>query len=154
MTLIAIDPGWSGGIASIVDGAPPETQQMGGDAYEISLQLSKLRNGAGDPVICFLEQVGGYIGKAQPGSSAFKFGRNVGILEGIAIALHFEIRWVRPQTWQKSLSALSRPGEEKSAHKRRLKTLAVERYPQLRQKITLGNCDALLILSYAREATK
>ena len=150
--IVAIDPGKNGAIAHQTDGLPPEVQRMGDDAYEISLQLSRLAKD-GDH-ICFLEQVGGYIGKAQPGSSAFKFGYNVGVIVGLLVALHYEIRWVRPQAWQKSLSALSRPGEEKSAHKRRLKTLAVERYPQLRDKITLATCDALLILSYAREVLK
>ena len=153
--IVAIDPGANGAIAHQTDGVPPEVQRMGGDASEISLQLAKLFQGGGKGgCLCFLEQVGGYIGKAQPGSSAFKFGRNVGVLEGILVTLHFELRWVRPQVWQKSLSALSRPGEEKAAHKRRLKTLARERYPQLREKITLSTCDALLILSYAREVLK
>jgi hypothetical protein len=154
--LIAVDPGKHGAIAIQPDGMPPNVMPLGETPYDILTQLNAIPSieTADCRKICFLEQAGGYIGKAQPASRAFTFGHNYGIIEGILTALGFEIYRVRAQKWQKSLSALSRPGEEKNAHKRRLRALALERYPQLRPKITLGTCDALLILSYGREVLR
>lgn len=149
---MAIDPGKSGAIAIQPDGVPPNVAPLGQTPYDILQQLTALpEEGIEMRRICFLEAVSGYIGKAQPASSAFKFGHGYGIVEGLLTALGFEIHKIRPQQWQKSLSALSRPGEPKPAHKRRLRALALERYPQLRSKITLTTCDALLILSFARK---
>lgn len=153
--IMAIDPGKSGAIAIQPNGVPPNVMPLGQTPYDILRQLTTMpalpEEGIEMRRICFLEAVSGYIGKAQPASSAFKFGHSYGVIEGLLTALGIEIHKIRPQKWQKSLSALSRPGEPKPAHKRRLRALALERYPQLRSKITLTTCDALLILSFARK---
>jgi hypothetical protein len=50
--------------------------------------------------VAFVEEVGGYIGKAQPASSAFKFDRNFGFILGVLQTLGIRLELVRPQRWQ------------------------------------------------------
>ena len=144
--LLAVDPGMKGAIAWRGNGVVG-VQKIAVNPADLCLQLGELlAQPLKSDFICFLEEVGGYIGKAQPGSSAFKFGRQVGVIEGVLAAHQIEVRKIRPQAWQKALSSISRPGEEKNAHKRRLRALALELYPRLREQITLQTADALLIL--------
>ncbi|HEV7926093.1 MAG TPA: hypothetical protein VGR14_12095, partial [Verrucomicrobiae bacterium] len=102
-----------------------------------------------DEVIAIVEEVGGYIGKAQPGSTAFKFGRNFGFILGVLQTLGIRVELVRPQKWQKALSLGSATGcASKTEWKNKLKASAQRLYPHL--KPTLATADALLILDYAR----
>jgi hypothetical protein len=148
--LIAIDPGLHGAIAWRCDGAAPGVAKLCETPTDLLAQIRGLPNFTAGAV-CFFEQVGGFVGRAQPGSRMFTFGRQVGVIEGILTVLQVEIRKISPQKWQKALSALSRPGEPKSVHKRRLRALALELYPLLRSQITVQTADALLILHAAKE---
>lgn len=142
--LIAIDPGASGGLAWRTDTTTsavkmPETE---GDI------LSFLRRFNHIDTCVFLEEVGGYVGKAQPGSAMFVFGRNTGFLIGAIMALGFRLEMVRPQTWQKNLGiGTSRTCASKTEWKNKLKALAQRKFPDA--KVTLATADALLILDYA-----
>lgn len=101
-----------------------------------------------------IEKVGGYIGTAQPGSSAFKFGRGVGVLIGLLIAARIPFEEVHPRTWQKALSIHPRAKkssgseESKGQFKNRLKSKCQQLFPT--QRPTLKTCDALLICEYAK----
>lgn len=96
----------------------------------------------------YMEEVGGYVGKAQPGSAMFVFGRNTGFLIGAIMALGFRLEMVRPQTWQKNLGiGTSRTCASKSEWKNKLKALAQRKFPAA--NVTLATSDALLILDYA-----
>lgn len=100
------------------------------------------------PYSFIMEEVGGYIGKAQPGSAMFKFGRNTGFLTGVIMALGFRLDLVRPQKWQKALSlGSSRECPSKTVWKNKLKAVAQRKFPDL--DVTLATADALLILDYA-----
>ena len=79
--------------------------------------------------------------------SAFSFGRNLGHWEGVLSTFELEIDTVAPRTWQ---SFYDIP-VIKNKHERKhwLKNKALELFPEL--KITLANCDALLIANYAKE---
>ena len=155
--LIAVDPGKNGALAWVCNGAPPSVAKIAINPLDVVDQIHLLpdlpafKPGA---VVCFFEEVSGYAGKAQPGSAMFRFGRQVGVVEGVLASMGVQVRKIGPQKWQKALSALSRPGEEKSAHKRRLRALALELYPFLSRQITLQTCDALLILHVGKEALK
>jgi hypothetical protein len=150
--LLAIDPGKQGAIAWRYDGSPPGVIKIATNPSDIFLQILDLPDFVfASNSICFLEEVGGFVGKPQPGSAMFRFGRQVGVVEGVLAALKIEVHKIRPQKWQKALSAMSRPGEDKNAHKRRLRTIALELYPFLAKQITLQTCDALLILHVAKE---
>lgn len=96
----------------------------------------------------WLEEVGGYVGKAQPGSAMFTFGRNTGFLIGVLMALGFRLEMVRPQTWQKRLGiGTSRTCASKTEWKNKLKAVAQRKFPSA--TVTLATSDALLILDYA-----
>jgi crossover junction endodeoxyribonuclease RuvC len=144
---IAIDPGLSGGIAYQLDGQPAQAVPMPsteGDLVELIRSLTANAESA----VAVVEEVGGYIGVAQPGSSAFKFGRNFGFILGVLQALNVRLELVRPQRWQKSFALGTASGcATKSEWKNKLKSCAQRLYPNL--KPTLATADALLILDYA-----
>ena len=145
---IAIDPGLSGGVAYQLDLQPAQAVAMPateGDLVDLLRSLTADANEA----VAYVEEVGGYIGKAQPASSAFKFGRNFGFILGVLQTLGVRVDLVRPQRWQKSLGLGSASGcASKSEWKNKLKASAQRLYPNL--KPTLATGDALLILDYAR----
>lgn len=145
--LIAIDPGGSGGIAWQEEGSVnsvkmPETE---GDI------VSFFRGFKPSAYTVFMEEVGGYVGRAQPGSAMFKFGRHTGFVIGVVMALGFRLEMVRPQKWQKNLGlGTSTSCDSKADWKRKLKAEAQRKYPGI--GVTLYNADALLILDYATTA--
>jgi hypothetical protein len=145
--IISIDPGASGGIAwrtsegGILCAKMPETE---GDI------IIFMRGFNPDAHTIFMEEVGGYIGKAQPGSAMFTFGRNTGFLIGAIMAMGFRLEMVRPQVWQKRLGiGTSRTCASKSEWKNKLKAVAQRKFPTA--NVTLATSDALLILDYAED---
>jgi crossover junction endodeoxyribonuclease RuvC len=148
MTRVAIDPGLSGGLAWQRDGQPAQAVPMPPTEGDLVNVLRDIAVEA-DEVVAIVEEVGGYVGKAQPGSAAFKFGRNFGFILGVLQTLGLRIELVRPQRWQKALSLGTASGcASKVAWKNKLKACTQRLYPQL--KVTLSTADALLILEYAR----
>jgi len=120
-------------------------------ALEINALLSEICNGAPFTRIAYLEQVSGFAGTARTGASMFSFGRSFGNLESSILAWNFELHRVPPAKWQKVLGALTRKGESRPDHKRRLVTLARELWPALigKSKVSLVSADSLLLLHYA-----
>ena len=151
--IIAIDPGVKGAIASYATSYQPpadpawtveklrETPQ---DRFSQLEEYGKAADRLETRRVALLEAVGGFTGSSQPGSRMFVFGQGFGQLEGILVALGYQIIRVRPQAWQGALSLKSRPGEPKPDHKRRMRAKALDLFPQL--KPTLDESDALLIL--------
>ena len=147
-TIIAIDPGasgavaWRNGLRYDHIGAKPTV----GLASQSEL-IFGLRDMTGHAVV-YIEQVGGYIGKPQPGSAMFKFGMSYGRWLGILEALKIRTVLVRPQVWQKTIGLCSTlKGPDR---KRALRDIAKRLYPT--HNVTLANCDALLILEHAIQA--
>ena len=145
-TLIAIDPGKSGGIAWVTpdgftNGCPmPDTE---GDV------LDRLRELAIYQPTAYVEEVGGYCGAGQPGSAMFTFGRGFGFILGCLMSMGVSVVLVKPQKWQKHFSlGTSREAGSKADWKRKLKAEAQRRYPTV--DVTLKTADALLILDYAK----
>lgn len=94
--------------------------------------------------LVLLEKVGGFIrGVPAPGSAMFNFGQNYGHLEAFVMAHGFPLVHVRPQEWQKAVGVSPIKDEKKTDHKNRLKAAAQRYFPET--KVTLWNCDALLI---------
>jgi hypothetical protein len=111
--------------------------------------VSLLRDVVTDPhnTVAFVEEVGGYIGIEQPGSAAFRFGRNFGFLLGSLQTYGIRVELVKPQRWQKALGlGNSRNCRSKTEWKNKLKAAAQRLNPHLR--LTLPVADALLILEY------
>jgi len=149
-TIIAIDPGASGGVAVWVSGVAgcrpmPAT---GGDIVALLRGIMSASDRSGVETVCIMEAVSGFAGKAQPGSAMFKFGERFGFLEGVIQTLGMRLELVRPQVWQKAFGlGTASACASKTIWKNKLKAEAQRRFPHL--KITLKTADALLILEYA-----
>jgi hypothetical protein len=146
MTIIAIDPGASGGIALrdnegfVTAFRMPQTE---GDVVTFLYGLSTVSGAR----VAYVERVGGFTGEGQPGSAMFKFGRGVGVLIGALMALNWRVIEVPPQRWQKHIGIGTRGGDSKTDWKNKLKSEAQRRYPD--QAVTLATADALLMMEYA-----
>lgn len=169
-TTLAIDPGVSGGFAWTHNGREIHCMKMpetDGDVLATIRTVHRMAFPATEDPVCYMEEVGGFTGKATPGSAMFNFGDGNGFLRGVVMSLGFRLERVRPQKWQASLGIgnassllpedfkLRTPEQQKVLRatakqewKRRLKAKAQELYPM--QNVTLSTCDALLILYYAR----
>jgi hypothetical protein len=145
--VVAIDPGASGGIAisrfGKVECYPmPETQ---GDLLALLRSFTGAADVEGHELVCVLEEVSGFAGKAQPGSAMFRFGEHFGFVKGVVQALEIRLVLVRPQIWQKGFGlGTASTCQTKSEWKNKLKAEAQRRFPQL--NVTLKTADALLIL--------
>lgn len=150
-SVIGVDPGASGGFAcwrddeSFAAFAMPKTE---GDQIQLIRELI-----APGETIAFMEQVGGYAGKGQPGSAMFSFGRNFGFVLGVLQALGVRVELVRPQKWQKPLGLGTASGcASRTEWKNRLKACAQRLYPALRP--TLSTADAILILDFGLKSLR
>lgn len=151
MLLIGIDPGKGGGFAFYDTLTKrywcekmPETDH---DIMEL-LHPDYLKVDPAGVVVC-MEQVGGFIGKAQPGSAMFNFGENFGFVRGLVVGFNYRLVMVRPQKWQKELGLGNRTTtgtSGKQAWKNKLKQRAQQLFPNT--KVTLSTADALLILQW------
>lgn len=142
-TILAIDPGASGGLAFGPASKPPALVAMPDTLHDL---VEVIRDAQCDHA--FLELVGGFIGKNQPGSAMFNFGCNYGQIQGVLAALGVPFTLVRPQAWQKALSLGNSTGMSKTEWKNKLKAKAQQLYPSL--KITLSTADACLIWHAAK----
>lgn len=192
-TIIAIDPGASGGIAvqhiaqgrtlygDTVEGrcatgtyAMPETR---GDAINLFKQIAEFP----ENTVAYIEKISGFIPDGGA-SQMFEFGKSVERVGCILETLGVRIIEITPQSWMKSLAmgkiektAIPRPPKGmtsvalsiwkqqnaeaikaakaanarlKTEFKNKLKAEAQRRFPKV--KVTLKNCDALLILEVAK----
>jgi crossover junction endodeoxyribonuclease RuvC len=164
-TLIAIDPGQNGGIATYryyKENDDIVYSCQGADAMPFTITdvvdylrtVSKLTDKGRETNLygatVYLEDV-----HTMPGqgiASSGKFMRGVGNLEAIAICLGYKLIYVRPQVWQKALGLLTKKGDTKTQHKNKIKAFAQQRYPNV--KVTLATADALAILEYAKMQEK
>jgi hypothetical protein len=105
----------------------------------------------GDELVCVLEEVSGFAGKAQPGSAMFRFGEHFGFLKGVIQALEIRLVLVRPQVWQRGFGlGTASACASKTIWKNKLKAEAQRRFPHL--NVTLKTADALLILEHSISA--
>lgn len=162
---LGIDPGASGGIASLLQApawvdrcAVSSGRPQAGLAVKMpdtpadiwqTLRSFVAQPGVNCTVFAVLEKVGGYVGENQPGSAAFKFGTSYGMLKMALVAAGIPFEEITPQRWQKGLGIPPRrKSESKTAWKNRLKDHAQRLFPAV--KITLAVADALLIAEFAR----
>ena len=149
-TILAIDPGLSGGIA-VARMGEVECWPMPGTQGDLLALVREIKTAAaveGGELVCVLEEVSGFAGKAQPGSAMFRFGEHFGFIKGVVQALEVRLVLVRPQVWQKGFGlGTASACRTKSEWKNKLKAEGQRRFPQL--NVTLKTADALLILEYA-----
>lgn len=142
---IGIDPGQSGGLASIaldriaLEKMPPTER----DIWD---WISFL--GGRSDVTAIIEKVHSFPGQGV--SSTFKFGMGFGGLKMALTAAMIPYEEVDPHRWQKALGIHPRKKtEDKKKFKTRLKAFAQKLFPRV-EGITLETCDALLIAEFAR----
>ena len=144
---IGIDPGAaSGAIAIIVDGELLDVVDMpcADGVIAATLLAFELREaamaGMDDRPTVVIEKV--HAMPKQGVSSTFKFGRSLGVIEGVVAALGWPVVWVTPQTWKKHHGLLR---QDKDA----ARMLALETWPEhagtFRRKKDVGRADAALI---------
>jgi hypothetical protein len=138
---LAVDPGVNGGIAWH-DGDDFRCQKMPQTDGDILIALRNLA-AAGVRKVAMEQPATAIFGAGH--SSLAVLHRNVGFLQGAAMAIGFELYMVPPKRWQKAIGFQKRPGEEQRVWKNRLKGEAQRRFPRL--TITLSTADAVLILA-------
>lgn len=139
-TQIAIDPGKNGGLAIRKGDGPVQAYAMPDTVHDL---VALLRSSI-DPLEYELEAVLERV-HAMPrdgGVSAFSFGENFGMLQGVLAALGVPYRFMTPQQWQKKVGALPK---EKAERKRAIKAFSQQRYPKI--KVTLKTADALAMFA-------
>lgn len=84
-------------------------------------------------------------------TSAFTFGWNYGLVRGILAALRIPFEEPTPQVWQRGLAIPPRSKtEEQADFKRRLRSIAQEKWPGVAETITLDVADSMLIAEWLR----
>lgn len=143
--MIALDPGSNGGLVfESSQGPQAMAPKTDGD------WLAVIRQGfRSDNRSAYLEDIVLFTGSAMPSSSGIKYGASWGFLKGALMALDFRVVLVPPKKWQAALGLGGRKSHPSpAAFKRHLKQRAEQLFPAT--KVTLANCDALLIYEAAR----
>lgn len=108
-------------------------------------------------VFAVIEQVSGFIGtpagvkhrNVASAHTTFKLGYSYGSQVMGLVAAGIEFQRVTPQKWQRSLGIPPRKrGEKAHQHKAKLLRYAKQLFPTM--KLTLEDCDAMLLAEYAR----
>jgi hypothetical protein len=150
LTIIAIDPGAHGALCFIPPRGLPVVHKTDKTPPLEAITDAVCHVDTKD-CVAYLEKIGGFIaGKSLPGSSMFKMGHSAGYWEGLLAALHIRTILVRPQDWQAGISGTT--GKKGPERKRALRAEALRRYPAI--KVSLDDCDALLIADYGVRAEK
>lgn len=153
MSILAIDPGASGGLAYGEYKNPcfvpmPAALDTPEGLIELLDLLVDVKTSFPD-VRAVLELVGGFVGEAQPASSAFKFGASYASAKAMLIAARIPYTLVAPSSWQRHLCLpkRGRTSAGKTRHKKDLQEAAQALFPG--RKITLKTSDAALMFHLA-----
>lgn len=148
MLFIGIDPGSSGGIATIntltktaAAIAMPETER------DVWLLFDGIRAAHAGACFAYIERV--HSSPQMGVVSAFKFGRNVGVVYMALVCAGIPFEDITPQSWQKAMGCTQPKRVEfgkkdKNITKRRAQAL----FPEM--TITHAKADALLIAEFCR----
>ena len=146
--VLGIDPGASGGLAWMRGGKISSVRMPKSD-QEILKSLEKLTPPSLPRPVVYVEQLTGFVGRTNPGARMFKFGKGYGFLLGVLFTLQWDVKFVTPSVWQKSLGIGTKGERKPQEWKRVLKDEAQRLFPS--QKVTLATADALLILRFGIE---
>lgn len=143
---LAIDPGASGGIATLQADGTVALAPMPKSDTELRDFLESL---SPDSPRVFLERIPGFVaGMATPAAAMAKLHRQFGYIQGLCDAYRLPVHLVTPQQWQKAIGAGSKKdyGDRWKGH---LRDIAARLYPNVKG-LTLKTSDALLILHVYR----
>lgn len=147
-TIVGIDPGKNGGIVFMIPNFDPQLNKIPETSSDL-IDCFTNWNLKLDNSVVFLEKV--HAGPKMGSSAAFKFGKGVGVLEGVIACLGLSLELVSPQKWQSKMGVLSSGrglGQGDTAKKKRNREKARQLFPGL--EITNATADALLIAEYGR----
>lgn len=147
-TIMGIDPGMGGGIA-IWRNQQIKALNMPRDLKGLNDYFKYIRDISNYP-ITFIEHVQMYLDDIKETGKQFGIVKLLAQYENVKDALklnHIPLIPVYPITWQSKLRIRIK-GEDKKIRKDRYKEIAQLENPGLR--VTKKNCDALLILKFAR----
>lgn len=83
--------------------------------------------------------------------SAFTFGKNIGLIDGILLSLGIKRVYISPQVWKKEFSLIRRKFEAEGTAKKRSKDIAFQLWPKWRKQIRrVDHAEAALIAEFAR----
>lgn len=145
MIFLGIDPGLSGGLASIdtvlnrLQTWPMPVIKNGTKKVLNTAELSLWFNDHFEADAVVIERV-----HAMPGqgvTSMFNFGYGCGLLEGMATGFSLPVEFVTPQAWQKEFFN----GIPQSLGKKRSILFFQQRWPSFGQRVTDGEADAACI---------
>lgn len=147
-TIAAIDVGVGGAISHWRNDGNISVVNMPKDLKALNGYIAYLKSISENPIV-FIEHVQM---RPQDAVGGKQFGivkmlKNYHQIETIVKTNHLPLIPVLPRTWQSRLKIYVR-GEDYQVRKKRLKQIAASDYPQI--KVTIKNCDALLILKFAR----
>lgn len=151
--MIVIDPGASGGIVyskagKLIAISMPKTKGEILQTLRDAQAATPLCDGS--VVDCYLETLVKFAGRNMPSSAMATYAGNHGYIEGAAMALGCRVILVPPKKWQAALGlGGSKAHANRNAWKRHLKERAEQLFPDI--KVTLLNCDALLMYEAARK---
>lgn len=149
--MIVIDPGANGGLVypNYAKAHPYEliAVKMPGTDREIINHIEAAAFSKAPPV-AYLEDLVKFAGRNMPSSAMATYASNWGFIKGACAALNFRLVLVPPKKWQAALGlGGSKSHASKTAWKNHLKNRAEQLFPNV--KVTLANCDALLMFEAA-----
>ena len=144
MITIGIDPGKGGGIVFINGDKIIEMYKCPNTIEEMAelLEPYRLSWDSNINVTAYIEQVHAFPTDGR--SSAFKFGVNYGVWQGLLGANKIETRFIAPQMWMKSLE-LPKSKVERKKEIKRVAQGVIDSQGILKKKVTLHTSDAVLI---------
>ena len=147
MITIGIDPGKGGGIVFINGDKIIEMYKCPNTIEEMAelLEPYRLSWDSSISVTAYIER--GHAFPTDGRSSAFKFGVNYGVWQGLLGANKIETRFIAPQMWMKSLE-LPKSKVERKKEIKRVAQGVIDSQGTLKKKVTLHTSDAVLIVMY------
>ena len=143
MNVLGIDPGVSGALAVVSDGGVAvfdmPTIEVRGKRRISPRHLVDLLVDIGPVDMVVLEDVQGVQGSGA--TSAFAFGRGVGVIEGCLASFERPTTMVRPQRWTRDLLV----GSDKGAHREAAIRLWPASASEFRRVKDDGRADAALL---------
>jgi len=147
MITIGIDPGKGGGIVFINGEQIIEMYKCPKTIQEMAelIEPYRLSWDSNIKVTAYIEQVHAFPTDGR--SSAFKFGVNYGIWQGLLASNKIETKFIAPQVWMKSLD-LPKSKVERKKQIKKVAQSVIDSQGSLKKKVTLHTSDAVLIGMY------
>ncbi len=147
MRIFAIDPGFSGAWAVIIDGRPEICGDMpiagDGSRKRVSAGLLATFMRSAKPDLCVVERVSAR--PEQGVASSFRFGMSFGIALAVPAILEVPIELVAPPVWKRHFKLI---GTEKEDSRLKALDLAPHLMSMLQRKKDDGRAEAILIGLY------